>query len=79
MDNEQHFIEGFNSGFLLAKYEPILLMKVLQNLRAKNDYVKGLFSGKEEFEIEQTKDYLKQVYEIRSQSLNRNNGLERDF
>jgi len=67
MENEEkQFTRGFNSGYFLSKYLPDLFSKVLRNIKPTSDYLQGLFAGKKEFEIENTKQELNEVKRIRS-------------
>ena len=59
MENEQLFIQGFNSGYLLAKYEPQLAEKVFMIEGVTNDYFNGLLSGRSQYLVEKTKSKLK--------------------
>jgi len=43
--NEKQFITGFNSGYILAKYEPQMLTALLKDIRPINSYVQGISSG----------------------------------
>lgn len=48
MDNKEHdqlFTEGYNSGYILSKYEPQLFKKVLTSSNAQNVYFSGMQAG----------------------------------
>jgi hypothetical protein len=49
---EQQFQKGFNNGYLLAQYKPELAEQVTKDLKPENDYLDGLLSGKQEYEME---------------------------
>jgi hypothetical protein len=49
--NEQEYIKGFNSGFLLSKHEPELLTKLLKGDNA-HEYIRGLHAGKKQHDRE---------------------------
>jgi len=49
---EQHFIKGFNHGYLLAKHEPELAAKLTAQPNSHNEYFNGLVGGKQEYEKE---------------------------
>lgn len=49
---EQQYIKGFNSGYLLAKLEPDLATKLTAIANEQNPYFKGLVSGKQEYDKE---------------------------
>ena len=76
---ERLYILGFNSGYILAKYEPLLLGKVLPKRHSENEFVTGLQSGKEEFEQEKARNILDELKILRDQSFDRENGLERNI
>jgi len=47
MSNQQmQYIRGFNSGYLLARHIPTLLVKIVKNIRPTNDFTEGLFPAK---------------------------------
>lgn len=77
--SEQQYIQGFNNGYTLARYEPNLVTKITKNLSPTNDYLDGFFSGKEEFELENSRDQLHSLQKLRDQSKNRENYLEKDL
>jgi hypothetical protein len=58
---EQQYTKGFNNGYLLAQYEPELLNKLLPDLKPGNDYVDGMLSGKEQYDIDKTHQLQKDV------------------
>ena len=51
-NSEKELIEGFNSGYIIAKYEPELAAKLEKGLQPTNEYTKGLLLGQKEFEKE---------------------------
>lgn len=79
MDTEKQYIQGFNNGYTLAKYEPDLMTKIIKNIHPTNDYLDGLFSGKVEYELEHTRTQLDDLKRVRNESQNRENDLERDI
>lgn len=50
--DDQHYIKGFNNGYLLAKHEPQLIAQLAANPNDENPYFKGLVAGKGEYEKE---------------------------
>ena len=79
MSNQQtQYIRGFNFGYLLAKYLPALLAKIVKNVRPTNDFTEGLFSGKEEYELEHSRTQAEEIRQLRNASKSRDKGLERD-
>ena len=43
--DEKMFIKGFNAGYLLAKYEPILSLKIVKENYQDNSYFYGLVNS----------------------------------
>ena len=72
---EKQFITGFNNGYLLAKFLPELLIRLVKNLTPTNEYFQGFFSGSKEFEMENSKRQLDDLRRIRTQTKR----LGRDF
>lgn len=79
MTLEQLYIAGFNNGYLLAKHESTLLTKVVENLNPANEYLRGIFSGKQEFIQETLRIDLDQLRHNRRKSINRETDFERDL
>ena len=76
MDEEKKFIKGFNQGYTLAEHEPDILSKIVQNINSTNDYVQGIVSGKEEFELEKSRTHLDDLSRIRNKPKDLDRGLE---
>lgn len=68
--NEKQFITGFNTGYLLAEYEPQILTELLKRIQPINSYISGVSFGQKEFELDQTKTHLNQVDRIRLKTRN---------
>ena len=79
METNKTFIHGFNNGYLLARYEPTLLATVVKNLRPANDYLAGLFSGKQHYELEKIALQIEYLNLIRDQNRNPDRNFERDI
>lgn len=73
---EQQYIHGFNHGYLLTKHEPKLVGQLTKTLQPKTDYLDGFFSGKEEFELENSRIQLDDLQHLRNKSKDRENNLE---
>lgn len=73
---EQQFLKGFNSGYLIAKHEPVLIGKILKTIEPTNDYLSGLISGKEEWELEIQKTQMDELGQLRDKSKDRSQDLE---
>jgi len=75
---ELKYINGFNSGYLLAKHMPTLLSKVMKNISPISDFSEGLFSGKEEYELENSRIQTEELKRLRNKSQDRDKGHERN-
>jgi hypothetical protein len=64
--NEKQFIIGFNSGYLLAKYEPEILTNLLAKINPINSYIFGMNSGKKEYELEHRSKKLDELKDLRN-------------
>lgn len=78
MNAEKKFMKGFNHGYTLAGHEPDLLNKIVKNLNSTNDYVQGIVSGKDEFELEKSRTHLDDLNRLRNKSQDRDRALERE-
>jgi len=78
MSLENQYIEGFNNGYLLSKYEPQLLQKISPNLQASNQYLDGLLEGKQQQEREVFKKSLSQLSDLRNKGLEKSNEIDRE-
>lgn len=77
MNTAQQYTAGFNSGYLIARYEPGLLTKIIQaGLTATNNYLEGFFSGSKQYAIEYAQMQEKELETIRDEANRRD--LERD-
>ena len=76
--SERLYIKGFNSGYLLAKNLPELLSKALKGVTPKDDFSAGLFSGRDEFELEKFRTQEKKLTNLRAKSRERGRDLERE-
>lgn len=61
MTTEQQYIKGFNHGYILAEYEPVLAKQIVKSTKSENEYFKGLISGKQEYDIEKIKSRVQRV------------------
>lgn len=66
--NEQQFIRGFNNGYLLAKYEPLMLTAFLKDLEPQNSYIHGISYGQREYENEQIQSKLKELKDVKDRT-----------
>lgn len=77
MENEIQYTKGFNSGYVIAKHNPTLMNSISATLSPSNPYTEGMLHGKAEHEFERTKDMLKEIENLRSNSNSRGNELGR--
>ncbi|MCW3120847.1 MAG: hypothetical protein JWQ38_339 [Flavipsychrobacter sp.] len=69
---EQQYIQGFNHGYLLTKHLPDLVAKLVKQIKeTTSHYLSGFFSGKEEYELENTREQLGQLRDIREKGKER--------
>lgn len=59
--NEKQFINGFNSGYLLAKHEPKMLNMLLQDITSTISYINGIKLGQIEYEKQNIKERLDEL------------------
>ncbi|MGB5023763.1 MAG: hypothetical protein WBO44_00360 [Saprospiraceae bacterium] len=69
--SEKQFIAGFNSGYILAKYEPQMLTALMKSIQPINSYISGMSFGQKEYEFEQTKIQLNELRQIRQKDLDK--------
>lgn len=50
----KEYIKGFNSGYIIAQYEPELAQQLTQAPDKDNDFFKGFTSGTKEYERERS-------------------------
>ncbi|MBK8245101.1 MAG: hypothetical protein IPK88_16865 [Saprospiraceae bacterium] len=63
--NEKQFIAGFNSGYLLTKYELDLLNSILKNINHVNSYISGMTYGQKEYKLDFDSEKLKDLKQLR--------------
>jgi hypothetical protein len=51
-ENDKQIAAAFNAGYLMDKYEPELLKKVLKSNDGKNEYMQVMEEGKKQNELE---------------------------
>lgn len=65
MDTEQQYIKGFNTGYILTKYEPVMLDGMVKSLPPIGDFFQGFFAGKGEVERENIERQLDAIRILR--------------
>lgn len=66
--NQEQFRVGFNCGYLLAAYEPIILAALLKNVQLDNSYLLGISLGWKQFDLIR---YQRELDELRDLRLNK--------
>lgn len=65
--DESKFFKGFNAGYFLAKFEPKVLLDLLDQIRPINSYISGIYFGNQELQIEVDKSQLEELKSKRHQ------------
>ncbi len=60
---EKRFIKGFNIGHEFAEYDPVLLSKFIITPIDNSDYLRGIVSGRQEYEIIKIREHLQDIRE----------------
>ena len=76
MNTEQQYAQAFNNGYLIAKYEATLFQTVSKNLSPANTYLEGFFDGREQLELEKTKEQLLSLEQLRNKGFDRDKSRE---
>lgn len=77
-DQEQLYIKGFNSGYLLEKHMPTFFATLTKNIVAKDEFTEGLLNGSKEFKLENAKVQAEELNRLRNKSKNRERGFEKE-
>ncbi len=73
MEISDEYLKGFNSGYLLRKYDPMLAKELTTGIKGKSPYLIGLQAGSNEYERE-----LDQKLERMQQSKQMDNKKSKD-
>lgn len=65
MKTEEKYIEGFNTGYLIARHEARLADILLNNLANADDFFQGFIDGKDQQLIEVKLSELQQLTSFR--------------
>jgi len=57
---ENKYIKGFNSGYLMRKFKPELYKQMVQGMESSSDYSTGIVDGGGQYETERTHQQIKQ-------------------
>lgn len=79
MNTEQQYIKGFNTGYLLTKYELEVSQKVIKNLPHIGEYFQGIFEGNNMAHQEQQLVKVEELKMLRSREQNREKGIDDIF
>ena len=75
---DQKFQDDFNSGYLLAKYNPQLLEQILFEREQESTHgLDGIKWGQWQYEEEKKVEQLKGIESVRNKSRERDKGRER--
>ncbi len=55
------YLKGFNDGYLLSKFEPVLLSGILKVENPTNEFIKAVKAGHKQFELEKSLAAIKQA------------------
>ena len=78
MENDDiQYQKGFNNGYLMSVHHPDLLEKLIHKLIPENEYLKGLFDGKEQHQHEMAEHDLPDISV--NKSIDHNKDKQRDI
>lgn len=63
-NNDERYLKGFNSGYILAKHTPEIYAVIENGIEPKSDYLEGFVSGGKQYEMEKhspTKHHNKEI------------------
>lgn len=69
MNTNKIYIQAYNYGYLLAKYNPKLVDVLSQSFISHNPYVEIFMAGKHQYEKENTKDQVIELQKLRETTL----------
>jgi len=75
-DNKR-FINGFNSGYLMAKYASKLAALLVNSVKQSVDYIDGFQKGISTYEQERQQEHLNELDRLRAGNVDRSDDLER--
>lgn len=78
MNTEKQYIQAFNNGYILAQYEPKLLNTISKNLTPTSNYLQGFFGGRRQFELENSKNQIFELRQLRNNSQNKDKYFENE-
>lgn len=76
--NEEKYIQGFNSGYILAEHKPETLKTIMENLSPTNEYLEGMFDGQQQQNQEKVNEQMQSIEYLRNRSLEVENERQKD-
>jgi hypothetical protein len=76
-EGEKTYVEGFNAGYKLAKFQPDLVEKIQSSLSESIEYERGLIEGIQEWEREKEKIRAEELENLRSESQDQEQDISR--
>ena len=64
---DKNLIEGFNSGYFLAKEKPELLQALLKGVTGNSEYLEGIKAGQKEYQLEQYQQRMEEHSQQKNQ------------
>lgn len=75
--DEEKFIKGFNSGYLLEKNDPEGFKLILNGTTGGSDYLEGLKAGSGEYKMEQYQQRMKEHADKKAKDKERDADMSR--
>lgn len=64
----QLYAIGFNSGYIIAQYLPVLMKTMIKGIKSKGRFYIGLLAGSQEYEKERESIRINELDKMRSKS-----------
>lgn len=74
---EDKYLKGFNSGYLMRKYDPILSKEIVSIQNFESEYLEGLRNGMAQMELE-IEGRLKSIVKEKEAKKSKGYGRSRD-
>lgn len=66
---EKLFATGFNSGYILAEFEPHTLDKILKDIQTITPFIDGLKRGQIQFQQELIQNRINAIHQLKGNNL----------
>ena len=76
-EQEKNYVDGFNAGYKLGKYQPDLVEKIQSSLNESVEYERGLLEGLREWEREKEKIREAELNSLREEGQDQEQDIER--